>query len=102
MFAGNARSASETASGAGAAVQHTVGLSWNASTSSSVAGYNVYRATSSTGTYSRINLALNPSMNYSDSTVQAGQTYYYATTAVDSSGSESGYSNKVQVVVPTP
>jgi len=41
-------------------------------------------------------------MNYSDSTVQAGQTYYYATTAVDSSGSESGYSNKVQVVVPTP
>jgi len=41
-------------------------------------------------------------MNYSDSTVQSGQTYYYATTAVDSSGAESGYSNKVQVSVPTP
>lgn len=102
FFAANASSTSETASGSGAAVQHTVGLSWNASTSTSIAGYNVYRSTSSNGSYSRINPVLDPSMNYSDSTVQAGQTYYYATTAVDSSGTESGYSNKVQVVVPTP
>jgi fibronectin type 3 domain-containing protein len=50
----------------------------------------------------RINSALNPSMNYNDSTVQSGQTYYYATTAVDSSGAESTYSNRVQVVIPFP
>ena len=102
LFTSNAGSTTETASGSGAAIQHTVGLSWNASTSSSVTGYNVYRSTSSTGSYSRINPLPNPSMNYSDSTVQSGQTYYYATTAVDSSGAESGYSNKVQVSVPTP
>jgi fibronectin type 3 domain-containing protein len=65
-------------------------------------GYNVYRATSATGSYSRINAAVNSSMSYSDSTAQSGQTYYYATTAVDSSGMESPYSNKVQVVVPFP
>jgi len=102
FFASNATSASETATGSGATVQHRVELSWSASTSTSVAGYNVYRATSATGSYSRINTVLNPSMNYSDGTVQSGQSYYYVTTAVDSSGVESTYSNQVQAVVPFP
>ena len=102
FVAGNSTSASETASGSGATMQHTVDLSWNASTSTSVAGYNVYRAGSAGGSYSRINSVLNPSMSFSDGTVQSGQTYYYATTAVDSSGVESSYSNQVQVVVPLP
>jgi len=102
FLAGSSTSASETATGSGATLQHTVDLSWNASTSTSVAGYNVYRATSSSGSYSRINSALNPSMSYTDSAVQSGQTYYYATTAVDSSGAESTYSNQVQVTVPLP
>ena len=102
FIASNSTSASETATGSGATIQHRVDLSWNASTSTSVSGYNVYRATSATGSYSRINAGLNPSMSYSDSTVQSGQTYYYATTAVDSTGVESPYSNKVQVAVPFP
>jgi Abnormal spindle-like microcephaly-assoc'd, ASPM-SPD-2-Hydin len=102
FVASNSTKTSETASGSGATIAHKVDLSWNASTSTSVAGYNVYRATSATGSYSRINPALNPSMNYSDTTVQSGQTYYYATTAVDSSGVESTYSNQVQVAVPFP
>jgi fibronectin type 3 domain-containing protein len=62
----------------------------------------VYRATSATGSYSRINSVLDASMSYTDATVQSGQTYYYTTTAVDSSGVESIYSNKVQVAVPFP
>jgi fibronectin type 3 domain-containing protein len=37
-----------------------------------------------------------------DSTVEAGLTYYYAVTAVSTTGSESGYSNQVQVTIPTP
>ena len=102
FLASNSTSASETATGSGATIQHRVDLSWSASTSSSVAGYNVYRATSATGSYSRMNAALNPSMSYSDSTVQSGQTYFYATTAVDSSGVESTYSNRVQVAIPFP
>jgi fibronectin type 3 domain-containing protein len=77
-------------------------LSWNASTSTSITGYNVYRGALSGGPYSKINFALATSMSYSDSTVQSGQTYYYATTAVDTAGVESSYSNEVQVVVPSP
>lgn len=100
--ASNSASASEAASGSGATIQHTVALSWSASTSSSIAGYNVYRASSATGAYSRINSALSPSMSYSDSTVQSGQTYYYATTAVDTAGAESTYSNRIQIAVPLP
>jgi len=102
FIANNSTSASEAATGSGATIQHKVDLSWNASTSTSVAGYNVYRATSASGSYSRINAELNLSMSYRDSTVQSGQTYYYATTAVDSTGMESPYSNKVQVAVPFP
>lgn len=102
FFTSNSTSATETASGSGATMQHTVNLSWNASTSTSVSGYNVYRGTSATGPYSRLNAALNPSMNFSDSTVQSGTTYYYVTTAVDSTGVESSYSNQVQAVVPFP
>jgi hypothetical protein len=102
FFTSTLTSASETASGTGATIQHTVDLSWNASTSTSITGYNVYRGNVSGGPYSKINSALNPSMNYGDSTVQSGQNYYYVTTAVDSTGVESSYSNQVQVVVPFP
>jgi hypothetical protein len=102
FLSSGATMASETASGAGATVQHTVDLSWNASTSTSVSGYNVYRSTTTGGPYTKINPSLNSSMNYSDSTVQSGKTYYYVTTAVSSTGAESSYSSQVTAVVPSP
>ena len=102
FFTSTSTSASQTASGSGVAIQHTVDLSWNASTSTSVVGYNVYRATAAAGPFSKINSALNASMNYTDNTVQSGQTYYYLTTAVDSAGVESSYSNQAQAAVPFP
>lgn len=102
FFASNSTSATESASGSGATVQHIIDLSWNASTSGSIAGYNVYRANASSGPYSKINSSLDPALSYSDNTVSSGKTYYYETTAVDSSGVESSYSNQVQVVVPFP
>jgi hypothetical protein len=102
FFTSTSTSASETVSGSGATIQHTVDLSWNASTSTSIVGYNVYRASSAGGTYTKINSSVNPSMSFSDSTVQSGQTYYYVTTAVNSSGVESSYSNQVQAAVPMP
>ena len=79
--------------------QHTVNLSWDASLSQ-VAGYNVYRSTTSGGPYSRINSGLDPSTTYADSAIAGGQSYYYVTTAVNSAGDESGFSNEVQVVIP--
>ena len=102
FFTSASSSTSETASGTGATIQHTVDLSWNASTSTSIVGYNVYRASSAGGTYTKINSSVNPSMTFSDSTVQSGKTYYYVTTAVDLNGAESSFSNQVQAVVPMP
>ena len=89
---------SEALTGTGALPQYNVGLSWSPSTSS-VAGYNVYRG-SAAGNYSRINTTPVPSSAYTDGTVVSGATYYYAATAVNSQGEESTYSAPVKVVVP--
>jgi hypothetical protein len=80
-------------------VPHSVALTWNASTST-VAGYNVYRSTVSGGPYAKINSSLVAALNYTDSTVQSGTTYYYVTTAVDSGGNESVFSNQVSAPIP--
>ena len=93
----------ETLTGAGVtAPQHQVQLSWGASTSTGVTGYNVYRGSVSGGPYNKINPALVVGTTYSDSSVQAGKTYFYVTTALNGSGTESAYSNQVQAVVPSP
>jgi Abnormal spindle-like microcephaly-assoc'd, ASPM-SPD-2-Hydin len=89
-------------SGTGTApVAHSVSLSWVASTST-VVGYNIYRGSVSGGPYTVLNSAPNAGLTYTDTTVTAGQTYYYVVTAVNSSGMESVQSNEASVTVPTP
>jgi hypothetical protein len=89
-----------TMSGAGTqAVQHSVSLSWNASTSQ-VAGYNIYRGTTSGGPYTKLNSGLLSGLAFTDNNVQTGATYYYAATSVDSSNNESSYSNIATAVIP--
>lgn len=85
--------------GAGTVVQHSVNLSWTASTSA-VSGYNVKRGTVSGGPYVQLNPALLPGLTYSDSTGSSGRTYYYVATDVNSSGAESGLSNQATAVIP--
>ena len=80
-------------------VQHSVTLTWAASTST-VAGYNVYRGVQSGGPYTRINSVLEAPTNYVDNTVESGCTYYHVVTAVDGNGLESAYSNQVVAVIP--
>ena len=80
---------------------HNVVLGWMPS-SSAVVGYNVYRGTQSGGPYSKLNSSLQSATSYTDSTVQAGHTYYYVTTAVDTTSTESTSSNEVATSVPTP
>ena len=82
-----------------APVAHDVNLSW-APSSSAVAGYNIYRGAQPSGPFAKINSSLETATVYTDGSVVSGQIYYYATTAVDSSGAESGYSNVAQAVVP--
>ena len=81
---------------------HSVSVTWTASTSSNVTGYNVYRAITSGGPYTKLNSSPVTTLNYADATVVAGGTYYYVTTAVDGSGDESAHSTQVQAVVPSP
>jgi TolB protein len=49
-----------------------------------------------------LNSSLVSGTTYTDTTAQAGQTYYYVSTAVNSSDQESAYSNEAQAVVPSP
>jgi fibronectin type 3 domain-containing protein len=101
-IASNASGSPATVSLTGTGVtllQHSVALAWNASTST-VAGYNVYRGTVSGGPYTKINSSLVAALDYTDSTVQSSTTYYYVTTAVDSSGIESVFSNEVSAIIP--
>jgi len=97
-FASNANNPQtlETAAGTGTAPQ--VSLGWSPSTSQ-VQGYNVYRGTTP-GSYTKINGSLDTNTTYMDTTVASGVTYYYAATAVDSSGEESSYSTPVKIAVP--
>jgi hypothetical protein len=81
---------------------HYVDLAWTASTSSGVTGYDIYRGTASGGPYTQINSSSVAGTTYTDSTVAAGQTYYYVATAVNSSGVQSGYSNQASATVPSP
>ena len=82
---------------------HSVFLSWSASTSPNIIGYNIYRGTASSGPYAKINSSLNASTTYTDNSVVDGQTYYYVTTAVNSNNQESAYSTPPQqAVIPSP
>jgi Abnormal spindle-like microcephaly-assoc'd, ASPM-SPD-2-Hydin/Protein of unknown function (DUF1573) len=86
-------------SGTGVQLSHSVTLMWTASTST-VAGYNIYRTTVSGSGYVRINSGLIPGLTYTDTTVQPGITYYYVVTAVDASGNESTDSNQATAIIP--
>jgi hypothetical protein len=81
---------------------HRVVLSWNASPSIDVVGYNVYRGLNSGGPYSRINSSIANGTTYTDSAVASGTTYYYVVTSVNGNGEESIYSNEASATVPSP
>jgi hypothetical protein len=82
-------------------VQHTVHLSWDPSVSA-IAGYRVYRS-SVVGSFGS-SLVSSPVdvLNYDDSTVTSGTTYYYTVTAVDNAGAESSHSSQATVAIPNP
>jgi len=103
-FTSNATNAPTTQSltGVGVAPVHSVTLAWGASTSSNITGYNIYRGTVSGGPYSAVNTSLNTTTSFTDNNVSGGATYYYVVTAVDSSSTESSYSNQATASVPTP
>jgi len=73
-------------------------LVWTASASGTVSGYNVYRATTAGGPYTKLNTATVAATTFTDTTVVHGTTYYYVVTAADPSTLESVNSNEVPAV----
>ena len=72
----------------------TISLDWNNNTEPDLAGYNVYRSTTSGGGYDKLNVALVSTSDYVDNSVTNGIPYYYVVTAVDTNDHESGYSSE--------
>jgi hypothetical protein len=81
---------------------HDVIVTWTASATSGVVGYNVYRGTTSGGeTATPMNSAPIDGTTYVDENVKAGVTYYYVVTAIASNGvTQSADSSETSATVP--
>jgi hypothetical protein len=85
----------------------SVMLAWDPSVSTDVAGYHVYWGGAS-GTYTNVVDALRytnvvDAPRFTQATISGlteGATYFFAATAYDSSGRESGFSNEVNYTLP--
>jgi len=86
----------------GFASAHRANLSWTASTSGGVVGYNVYRSTTAGSQFQKINSALVAATTFVDTSLASGQTYFWVVTAVDGTGKESNFSTQVFATIPTP
>jgi len=75
----------------------TVLLSWTAAANAT--GYDVYRSTSSTGTYLKLTASPQPATSYTDAAVTPGTTYWYEVRASNAAGSSSA-SAPVSATVP--
>lgn len=75
-------------------------LAWNASTSAGVTGYKIHQG-AATGTYTTIKDTGNV-LTTVITGLTPGQRYFFAATAYDGFGQQSGFSNEVNYLVPLP
>jgi len=78
-----------------------VTLDWDNNTEEDLAGYNVYRSTTSGSGYSKLNGSLLTDSNYTDSNVINETSYYYVVTATDTNANESDNSSEVSAMPST-
>jgi pectate lyase len=81
-----------------AAGDATVSLDWNDNIESDLAGYNIYRSTTSGSGYTKLNGSLLNSSDYTDNSVTNETTYYYVITAADTNANESAHSSEVSAM----
>jgi len=80
---------------------HSVILSWKASTSPSVVGYNVYRRDKTSSTFGKINQKPITTTNCVDYFVQLRHKYFYYVVATDHQGArEGGRANIAHASIP--
>jgi hypothetical protein len=70
-------------------------LTWNANTDNDLAGYKIYRATTSGGYGAPIATLQGNVTSYIASGLQVGTTYFFVITAYDLCGNESLWSNEI-------
>ena len=84
---------------AGIAQAATVQVTWNPNTEPDLSGYKLYHGTAS-GQYGEPIDVGNVTGHVMEITPQHGATYYFALTAYDTSGNESGYSDEATCFIP--
>jgi hypothetical protein len=77
-----------------------INLDWNNNAETDLAGYHIYRSTTSGSGYVKLNDAAVVNSNYLDNTTAENTTYYYVVKAVDTSWNESNYSSEVSAATP--
>lgn|GEM_PF-1387440 len=77
----------------------TATLFWNASPEGDLGGYRIYHGASS-GSYTAV-FDVGNVTQYTINNLTDGETYYFAVTAYDTSGNESGFSNVVSKIIGT-
>ena len=81
---------------------HSVELKWDASETSGVQAYRIYRSPQSGGPYTMIGSTPAETRTFSDTNVQSGNSYFYVVTALGEDRLESSYSNEARADIPRP
>ena len=76
----------------------TARVTWNKNTETDIAGYWVYYGPSPSNYDHLVGVGTTPSIDITG--LQAGTTYYFAVTALDTSGNQSGFSQQVSITIP--
>jgi len=76
----------------------TATLGWNANSPANTAGYNVYYGTTSGDYTAKLNVGNVTSATISN--LNAGATYYFSVTTVNTNGNESAFSAEITYLVP--
>jgi hypothetical protein len=76
-------------------VANAASLAWKANTDSDLAGYKVYKGTSSGAYAAPVTTLPKTTTSYTVAGLQTGTTYFFVITAYDNAGNESLYSSEV-------
>lgn len=79
---------------------YSVTLTWAANTEPDLAGYKVYRRTASGAYGAAIATVSAGTLSYQATGLSASTTYFFAVTAYDSAGNESGLSTEARIDIP--
>ena len=85
----------------GELIENTIVLAWSPNSEPDIVGYNIYRSTNSGYPYTKLNSTLHPDTTFVDTDITVADAYYYVVTARIKPGSESRYSNEIQIPTTT-